>query len=30
MTTIEQLNTRGQGYLPGMLGIELPALNQGA
>jgi 1,4-dihydroxy-2-naphthoyl-CoA hydrolase len=29
MTTIEQLNARGQGYLPGLLGIEFTTLEQG-
>ena len=29
MTTIEQLNARGQGYLPGLLGIEFTSLEPG-
>lgn len=29
MTTIEQLNARGQGYLPGMFGIEFLSLEPG-
>jgi 1,4-dihydroxy-2-naphthoyl-CoA hydrolase len=29
MTTIEQLNARGQGYLPGLLGIEFTTLEPG-
>jgi 1,4-dihydroxy-2-naphthoyl-CoA hydrolase len=28
-TTLEQLNARGQGYLPGLLGIEFTALESG-
>ena len=26
MTTIEQLNARGQGYLPGLIGIEFSSV----
>jgi uncharacterized protein (TIGR00369 family) len=29
MTTIDQLNARGQGYLPGLLGIEFLTLEPG-
>src|SRR6187200_976704 len=29
MTTIDQLNARGQGYLPGMIGIEFLTLEPG-
>jgi len=29
MTTIEQLNARGQGYLPGLIGIEILSLEPG-
>lgn|SRR5574341_1550222 len=29
MTTIEQLNARGQGYLPGLIGIEILTLEPG-
>ena len=29
MTTIDQLNTRGQGYLPGMIGIEFLSVEPG-
>ena len=29
MTTIEQLNARGQGYLPGLIGIEFLTLEPG-
>ena len=29
MTTIEQLNARGQGYLPGLLGIEFTGMDSG-
>src|SRR6266545_1801665 len=29
MTTIEQLNTRGQGYLPGLIGIEFLSIETG-
>lgn len=29
MTTIEQLNKRGQGYLPGMIGIEFLTIEPG-
>ena len=29
MTTLEQLNARGQGYLPGLLGIEFTGLEPG-
>ena len=29
MTTIEQLNARGQGYLPGLIGIEFISLEPG-
>jgi acyl-coenzyme A thioesterase PaaI-like protein len=29
MTTIEQLNARGQGYLPGLIGIEFLSLEPG-
>jgi len=29
MTTIEQLNARGQGYLPGMMGIEFISIEPG-
>ena len=29
MTTLEQLNTRGQGYLPGLIGIEFLSLEPG-
>src|SRR5215211_3667168 len=29
MTTIEQLNSRGQGYLPGLIGIEFISLEPG-
>lgn len=29
MTTLEQLNTRGQGYLPGLLGIEFISVEPG-
>ncbi len=29
MTTIEQLNTRGQGYLPGLIGIEFLSIEPG-
>ena len=29
MTTIEQLNARGQGYLPGMIGIEFLTVESG-
>jgi uncharacterized protein (TIGR00369 family) len=29
MTTIEQLNLRGQGYLPGLIGIEFLTLEPG-
>ena len=29
MTTLDQLNTRGQGYLPGLLGIEFTSLERG-
>jgi hypothetical protein len=30
MTTIEDLNARGQGYLPGLMGIEFISLEPGA
>ena len=29
MTTIEQLNARGQGYLPGLIGIEFSSVEPG-
>jgi uncharacterized protein (TIGR00369 family) len=29
MTTLEQLNARGQGYLPGLLGIEFTSVEPG-
>jgi 1,4-dihydroxy-2-naphthoyl-CoA hydrolase len=29
MTTIEQLNARGQGYLPGLIGIEFISIEPG-
>jgi hypothetical protein len=29
MTTLEQLNARGQGYLPGLIGIEFLSLVPG-
>jgi 1,4-dihydroxy-2-naphthoyl-CoA hydrolase len=29
MTTIEQLNARGQGYLPGLIGIEFTSAEPG-
>ena len=29
MTTLEQLNARGQGYLPGLIGIEFLSLKPG-
>ena len=29
MTTLEQLNARGQGYLPGLIGIEILSLEPG-
>jgi 1,4-dihydroxy-2-naphthoyl-CoA hydrolase len=29
MTTIDQLNARGQGYLPGLIGIEFLAIEPG-
>ena len=29
MTTFEQLNERGQGYLPGLMGIEFLSLEPG-
>jgi len=29
MTTIEQLNARGQGYLPGLIGIEIISIEPG-
>jgi len=29
MTTLEQLNARGQGYLPGLIGIEFLSLDPG-
>ena len=29
MTTLEQLNARGQGYLPGLLGIEFTSAEPG-
>ena len=29
MTTLEQLNTRSQGYLPGLLGIEFTGIESG-
>ena len=29
MTTLEQLNARGQGYLPGVLGIEFTSVETG-
>jgi 1,4-dihydroxy-2-naphthoyl-CoA hydrolase len=29
MTTIEQLNARGQGYLPGLIGIEFISVEPG-
>ena len=29
MTTIEQLNARGQGYLPGLIGIEFISMEPG-
>ena len=29
MTTLEQLNARGQGYLPGLLGIEFTSVQPG-
>ena len=29
MTTLEQLNARGQGYLPGLIGIEFLSLEPG-
>jgi len=29
MTTIEQLNARGQGYLPGLIGIEFISIEAG-
>src|SRR5688572_13181843 len=29
MTTIEQLNARGQGYLPGLIGIEFVSMEPG-
>jgi 1,4-dihydroxy-2-naphthoyl-CoA hydrolase len=29
MTTLEQLNARGQGYLPGLIGIEILTLEPG-
>lgn len=28
-TTLEQLNARGQGYLPGLIGIEITSLEPG-
>jgi 1,4-dihydroxy-2-naphthoyl-CoA hydrolase len=30
MTTIDQLNTRGQGYLPGLIGIEIIGMEPGS
>jgi uncharacterized protein (TIGR00369 family) len=29
MTTVEQLNARGQGYLPGLIGIEFISIEPG-
>ena len=29
MTTIDQLNARGQGYLPGLIGIEFLTMEPG-
>ncbi|HKZ71109.1 MAG TPA: hypothetical protein VJ020_13575 [Anaerolineales bacterium] len=29
MLTLDQLNTRGAGFLPGLLGIEFTAIEQG-
>lgn len=29
MTTLEQLNRRGQGYLPGLIGIEIVSIEPG-
>jgi 1,4-dihydroxy-2-naphthoyl-CoA hydrolase len=29
MTTIDQLNARGRGYLPGMIGIEFTSVDEG-
>ena len=29
MTTIEQLNTRGQGFLPGLIGVEIISVEPG-
>src|SRR5690349_24772718 len=29
MTTIDQLNARGQGYLPGLIGIEFLSIQSG-
>jgi hypothetical protein len=29
MTTIEQLNARGQGFLPGLIGIEFISIEPG-
>ncbi len=29
MTTVEQLNSRGQGYLPGLIGIEFLSIEPG-
>ena len=29
MTSIEQLNTRGQGFLPGLIGIEIVGMETG-
>src|SRR5215510_4327080 len=29
MTTIDQLNARGQGYLPGLIGIEFTSMESG-
>ena len=29
MTTVEQLNARGQGYLPGLIGIEFTSVEPG-
>ena len=29
MTTLEQLNARGQGYLPGLIGIEILSVEPG-
>jgi hypothetical protein len=30
MVTLEQLNARGEGYLPGWIGIEILSVERGA